>query len=64
MTLEGMMNSTFDTEEMPLDQAELLLESLWEAAQAGDNEAAIFLRMFAPWLAVTSSSSSLPTCLH
>lgn len=32
-----------------VDEMDALLDALWNAAVAGDTEAAIFLQMFAPW---------------
>ena len=32
-----------------MDEIDALSEALWNAAIAGDFEAAIFLQMFAPW---------------
>lgn len=38
-----------------MDEIDALLDALWNAAIAGDTEAAIFLQMFAPWAAAQAT---------
>jgi hypothetical protein len=37
-----------------MTRADELLDALWNAAVAGDFEAAVFLKMFAPWAALNA----------
>jgi hypothetical protein len=37
-----------------MTRADELLDALWNAAVAGDFDAAVFLKMFAPWMALNA----------
>lgn len=43
-----------------MDEIDALVDALWNAAIAGDTEAAVFLQMFAPWAAERASGIGAP----
>jgi hypothetical protein len=39
-----------------MTRADDLLDALWKSAIAGDFESAVFLKMFAPWMALNADA--------